>query len=633
MRVEEQMANLIAKLNEATAHYEAGKPIMSDEKWDNMYFELKQFEEESGIQLPSSPTFQILPAVSNLTKVKHTHPMLSCDKTKNLSDILDFCKKSAVIATHKLDGLSCSLTYQYGKLVRAETRGDGEVGEDVTHNVQFISNLPLTIGNTSEEFVVDGEIIVRVNDFEKFEDNYSNPRALAVGGLRLLSSNESKKIPLRFIAWKLISEDYFTSFIDELKYLDNLGFETVERYNLFLSNFTGFEKLSEEILNEIIKQLVDLATAFQYPIDGIIFRYDDVVYGESLGATAHHRRDMLAYKFYDEEYETKLLDIDWTMGKTGVLTPVAIFEPVEIDGTIVERANLHNLNIINNFTSSGYFVKGHPIWVAKMNHIIPQITRADEEFTVVNSSGQLYCPNPECSGKAINKFDYYCSKKGLDIKGLSKATIEKLIDWGWLNEFADIYCLKDHRDEWIKKDGWGIASVDKILNAIEESKETELCKFIAALGIPFIGPSTAKLLCKYIKTYEDFRNLTAQDLIKIEGISMSRVDAIESYDYSWADAAVKYLHLTSALGNEIIGSPIKDKTFVITGRLNHFRNRDELVNKIVSFGGKVVNSVSARTDYLINNDIESKSAKNQSAKALNIPIISEEDFLLLTNNK
>lgn len=641
MQIEKRMADLITSLNEATIHYEIGKPIISDEQWDNMYFELKQLEEESGIQFPSSPTFQILSTVSNLDKVKHTHLMLSCDKTKNLDEIANFCKKNPTIATLKLDGLSCSLTYQYGKLIRAETRGNGEIGEDVTHNAQFISNIPLIIPNTSEEFVVDGEVIVKVKDFEVYSDNYSNPRALAVGGLRLLSSNESKKIPLKFIAWKLVKgNEELTSYIDELKYLATGGFQVVDWQSVQLKK-----------LDETIEELSKSAAINQYPIDGIVFRYNDIIYGDGLGATEHHRRDMLAYKFYDEEYKTKLLNIDWTMGKTGVLTPVAVFEPVEIDGTKIERANLHNLDIISHLFTQGNPIKGQSIWIAKMNQIIPQVIRADPYYskgeelkapeicpicgnpTAVNSSNQLYCTNLLCIGKAVNKLNYYCSKKGLDIRGLSVATIKKLLDWGWLNEFADIYCLKNHREEWIKKDGWGVASVDKILGAIEKSRENELCKFIAALGIPLIGLSTAKVLCKYVKTYEDFKHLTAKTLLKIDGISMSRVDAIESYDYSWADAAVKHLHLTNASEDKIENSFIKNKTFVITGRLNHFNNRNELANQIAQLGGKVANSISAHTDYLINNDITSKSVKNQSAKALNIPIISEDDFLLLTKNK
>lgn len=646
MRVEEQMTDLIAELNEATVHYEAGTPIMTDEEWDNMYFQLKELEKESGIQLPSSPTYSIITSVTSLEKVKHSHPMLSCDKTKNLNEILTFCERNTAVATLKLDGLSCSLTYQYGKLVRAETRGNGEIGEDVTHNAQFIKYLPLTIANTSEEFVVDGEVIVRVKDFEAYSENYSNPRALAVGGLRLLSSNESKKIPLMFVAWKLISGD-FTSYVDELKYLDSLGFATVEFTQI------GIKELDEEKLDRIIECLANCAVIYQYPIDGIVFRYNDLEYGESLGATGHHRRDMLAYKFYDEEYETKLLDIDWTMSKAGILTPVAIFDPVEIDGTRVERANMHNLNIIRQLFN-GTPSKGQTIYVAKMNQIIPQITRVEEledksislippsecpvcgTPTEENSSGQLCCPNPHCEGKITYRFDYYCSKKGMDIKGLSIATLDKLVSWGWLNEFADIYRLKDHRDEWIKKDGWGAASVDKILNAIEDSRETTLMKFIAALGIPFIGPQTAKMVCEGLADYESFKNQPIGALTYIKGISLSKAAAIRNFNYDWADEAVKYLRFTSAPKQEVeveANESIAGKTFVITGRLNTFKNRDELVEKITSLGGKVSSSVTSKTDYLINNDVNSTSSKNKAAQLRNIPIISEEDFINLTSNK
>ena len=641
--------NLIDILNKNTLAYESGKPLISDKEWDDMYFLLKTKEKETGIIYPDSPTQKLFfQEVSELNKITHNHQMLSLEKTKDISEVANFCNMAKdTIIMFKLDGLSCSLKYENGALVSAETRGNGEVGEDVTHNAFVIKNIPQRIPY-KETLIIDGEIICTYLDFERHSADYKNPRNFASGSIRLLDSKECAKRDLTFVAWDVIEGiDNAKTLYEKFEYLRDYGFTVVP--NIILPHFQELETLKE-----IIEEMnVENNVVYQYPIDGYVVKYNNIEEGKKQGQTTHHFKNALAYKLYDEEYETKLTNIEWTMGRTGVLTPVAVFEPVDIDGSIVERASLHNLSIMQEVLGQPYV--GQAIWTYKANMIIPQISRGEKsteplgekyllppqqcpicgkatDYQMINESVQLICINPECEGKALHRFVHFCSKKGLDIKGLSEATLEKLMDWGWLVELDDIFKLHTHKDEWIKKAGFGVKSVEKILNTIEESKNTTLEKFISSLGIPLIGTNVAKDLCKYLLSYEDFREKIKNkyDFSMIDGFGYAKTDALLSFDYFEADCVYDHLNINLIevkVENNNNPSPLAGLTFVVTGKVNRFKNRAELQSFIESLGGKVVGSISSKTNFLINNDINSTSSKNLKAKQLNIPIITEEDFM------
>lgn len=632
---------LVEKLNNATVFYDKGCPIMTDKEWDDMYFSLVQLELSSGYINPNSPTQKIVYKVVNqLSKVKHDHQMLSLEKTKNLDEVKDFIGDKDFLSMLKMDGLTCSLKYENGILVMAETRGDGVVGEDILHNAKVIPSIPKYIPY-KETLVIDGEIICSYKDFEHFKEEYKNPRNFAAGSIRLLDSQECEKRMLQFIAWDVITGFNDKQFLSEkLLEISEIGFEIVP----FITNSFEMSFLNKQ------------AERYGYPVDGLVYKIDDIEYGKGLGQTSHHFKNAIAYKFYDETYPSKLIDIEWTMGRTGVLTPVAVFEPIDIDGSIVERASLHNINIMNEIF--GDFVNpfvGQNIFVFKANMIIPQIASASntnestlfykdkrfieipnfcptcgkpvEKVTEIDSTN-LVCTNPCCEGKIINKIDHFCSKKGLDIKGMSKATIEKLIDWGWVNNIVDIMELKTHRQEWIKKQGFGIKSVDNILQSIENSKETTLEKFIASIGIPLIGNSVAKELVKNFSSYGDFRLKVDNkfDFSVLNGFADSKSNSLLNFDYSLADKVYSYLKIENKNEKEKT-QDLKDYNFVVTGKLESFKNRTELQKEIEKLGGKVVGSISKKTSYLINNDKNSTSAKNMAAMKLNIPILTEKEFI------
>ena len=642
-----EIRELIDKLNKCTELYDKGTPLISDFEWDNMYRELERLEKESGILYPDSPTQSVhFNKVSQLDKKKHNHPMLSLDKTKDVNVLIDFVKGHDWCAMFKLDGLSCSLTYENGELVAAETRGDGEIGEDILHNAKVVKNIPQTIP-VEGTIVVDGEIVCLYPDFEPFKEEYKNPRNFAAGAIRLLDSSESAARNLSFIAWDLIKgEDDIDFFFWRLEKLDDWGFTTVPRIG------------DAETVDDAIEYLEDRENYGIYPIDGYVFRFESQKYYESLGKTEHHFNGAIAYKFHDEEYESKLLNIDYDVSRNGILTPVAVFEPIEIDGTVVERASLHNMSIMEE-TLGAYPYLGELIWVIKANQIIPQITKADKKDygTIIANGGvtvglggdhgilcpicgkptevkisesgvkTLCCVNDYCEGKLAQRIDHYCSKKGLDIKGLSRATIEKLIDWGWINSIKDLYSLKEHKTEWINKAGFGNASVSKILNSIEESThDVNLASFISALGIPLVGRTIAKEIIKYYDSWEDFRAAVGNDWSEFDGFGYEISKAINSFDYTEADEIAELFSFKEveeqapSAENKIFG-----QIFVITGKLNSY-TRNTLKEKIESLGGKVTGSVSGKTNYLINNDITSTSAKNKAAKEKGIPIITEEQF-------
>lgn len=650
--------SLIDELNRLTKLYDEGHPEISDKEWDDLYFKLKQMEKETGIIYPDSPTQNIyFEKVSELKKVKHNHPMLSLDKTKNFDDIKSFVKNHSWIAMAKMDGLTCSLKYINGELISAETRGNGIEGEDVTHNAKIINSIPQKI-NYKDELVIDGEIICTYEDFEQFKTSYKNPRNFASGSIRLLDSKECEKRHLTFVAWDCFCNDQIYN-----EYL-NLPYNNQKTLSLKLQilNELGFiivPNLSDVSIS--IDNVIDFFKEYCiYPIDGIVFKYDDIEEYNAAGRTDHHFKGGLAYKFYDETYLTRLKHIQWTMGRTGILTPVAVFDPIDIDGSTVERASLHNVSVMREILGDCAYVGEH-LQVYKANQIIPQIAEAGPKYDygyviahggvsandaiercpicgsdveyITSDDGVInaYCNNPLCEGKLINRLEHFCGKKGLDIKGLSKATFQKLIDWEWIKNIEDIFYLSNYRNEWIKKPGFGIASVDKILKSIEEHKHTTLDAFISAIGIPLIGRAVAKDLINYFETYEDFRNAVDDKdyhFYNLNNFGEEMDNSIKSFNYTEADRISKFLIFeTPIVNNNKINDNLTGKTIVITGKLTNFKNRAELKSIIEAHGGKVVDSVSRKTDLLINNDINSASFKNLTAEKYGIPIISELDFM------
>ena len=656
--LKERMKFLVDYLNKHQDLYDKGTPVISDSEWDEAYLELKELEIAIGEVLPDSPTQKIRYTVVNeLKKVKHEYqPMLSLDKTKDIEEIKRFIGDKEWIAMLKLDGLTCRLTYEEGKLVRAETRGDGVEGEDITHNARVLPSIPQRIDYT-HTLVVDGEMICDLETFEQFKDEYANARNFAAGSIRLLDSKECVKRKLTFVAWDIIKGPECETLERKISWLGQYPFTLVPCCGENV-------EASVEVLQEWNH------TQCHYPIDGIVFKWNNCAEYEAAGRTDHHFRGGLAYKFYDEEYETELLDIEWSMGRTGVLTPVAVYKDVEIDGAICNRANLHNLNTLTELLDEQPYV-GQKIWVYRSNMIIPQISRSekleyaeelmaaawynstlnppticpiclgDTEIQTSDSGTQeLYCSNPQCPGKLVNKLDHFAGKKGLDIKGLSKATLEKLIDWGWVTRAMDLFYLHQRRREWISKPNFGEKSVDRILNAIEEARHTTLEKYLSAISIPLIGKTYARQLAQVYDDYDIFR-LTVRsgaDFTELDGFGPAMHDAIVNFDYTEADmmydrgfVVIENGPGISALENSG-NAPLPDNTIIcITGKLRNFKNRDELKALIEARGGKVTTSVSSKTTYLVNNDINSTSSKNRTAKELGVKIITEEELLTMLN--
>ena len=652
----DKMRKLVVVLNtHRDSYYNKQSPTISDYEYDKLFDELKCLEEKTGIILSGSPTATVGYEVkSELKKVTHNHPMLSLDKTKSIDDLKKFLGDKNGVLMLKLDGLTVSLRYINGDLVSAETRGNGEIGEDILHNAKVFSNIPLHI-NYSGELIVDGEAIITYDTFERINANlpegekYKNPRNLVSGSVRQLDSKIAAERNIKFIAWKMVNGDGSNSFNKRLNILHDLGFEVTPRYIV-----------NKEVIGDLIDCLKGTAEHYKFPIDGMVLGYDDVAYGESLGATGHHLRSQMAFKFYDEEVETTLKGIDWTMGKTGVLTPTAIFEPVEIDGTTVERASVHNISILKELE----LMAGDTITVYKANQIIPQIAEnlsakarhnsglyvwddiqnipaycpvcgGMAETKRDNSSEVLMCMNPSCSGKLLGKLTHFVSKNAMNIDGLSEATLEKFINKGWLNSFKDVMNIKDYYYLIAVLDGFGAKSARKLIDAIEASKNTTLDRFIYSLCIPLIGRSASKTISQYFDgSFERFYN---------EGcLSYFVFENLEGFGVEMSDSVRKYLNTNIKMIKELADimtfeTPKKEivpqninlvgKTFVITGSLNTFTNRDEAKEQIEALGGKVSGSVSAKTSYLVNNDINSTSGKNKKAKELGVPIITEEELV------
>ena len=643
----DEMRELIDKLNYYTRLYDEGHPSISDKDWDDMYFHLEELEEKTGICLGNSPTVHVdYTVVNELKKVRHNHPMLSLDKTKSVDEVVSFLGKNDGIAMAKMDGLTCSLCYEDGLLISAETRGNGEVGEDILQNIVRVKGVPLEIP-FKNKLIIDGEVICTYEDFEDFSSTYKNPRNFASGSIRLLDSRASSQRRLTFVAWDCIAGlDECKNLSEKIFRLDGLGFIIVPF--LILPANTS-DKVDHAIL--LIK---DMAKEYSYPIDGVVFKYDNCEYYQSLGATGHHFRGGLAFKFYDEEYETYLRDIEWGLGKTGQITPVAIYDDVDTDDSIINRASLHNLNIMRQVLGKPY--KGQKIWVCKQNEIIPQVVRSEKSnvaLTYIDIPAKcpvcggdtyvqddiLYCGNPHCDGKFVNLLCHFCGKKGLDIKGLSEATLQKLVDWGWVGNYQELFSLFNFRDEWMEQPGFGPKSVDKLLATIDEARNCELWQFIASLSIPLIGTTYAKEIAKRCNDWFSFRECIEKnyDFTTWDRFGYEINDSIHNFDYKEADGlAYKVLTIHNSLWidptatvSTVKFSEVAGKTFVITGSVHTFKNRDEVKVAIETRGGKVTGSVSKNTNYLVNNDINSTSSKNVKAKQLGIPIITEEQLIAM----
>ena len=637
MRDINELIELVKKYDDA---YNEGFPLISDIEYDNLYFELMRREKEENFYSPNSPTQCINYSVVNeLQKRIHNHPMLSLDKTKDWHEFVRYFGDHSVIGMVKLDGLTCSLHYENGYLVSAETRGNGHEGEDILHNALVVQNIPNRIASKAT-YTIDGEILCTKKNFEMFKTEYANPRNFAAGSIRLLDSSECAKRGLKFVAWHLV-EGGENSHMKNLLTLEELGFEIVP----WVSSFDWDAK----------EFLIEQAEKYDYPTDGLVGRFDDINYGNSLGATSHHSRAAYAFKFADETAAARLTGIEWTMGRTGVLTPVATFTPIELEGSTVERASLHNISIMKELLhGSGW--EGQEVNIFKANMIIPQVESAEEDdgttklyfsipavcpicdepveqITEIDST-VLMCINEQCEGKLINRLDHACGKKGLDIKGLSKATLEKLINWQWVNNLTDIFKLDSHASEWSKKPGFGPKSVGNVLAAIEASKTCELHQFIAALGIPLIGTTASKELAKYFKSWENFISAIKYDFkfYDLPNFGFEMHNSIINFNYEEAEYIYdNYMNIQEAKENTAIQS-LDGKIFCVTGSVYNWKNRDELKTYIETLGGKVTSSVSKNTHYLINNDVNSTSSKNVSAKRLGIPIITEAEFMSLLEN-
>lgn len=649
-----RIKELVFQLNTyRNAYYNNSESQISDYEYDNLFDELKQLETETGVIMSNSPTQTVGYEVkSKLEKVKHSHPMLSLDKTKSVEDLINFSSGKDCIVSLKLDGLTILNTYNNSELIQAETRGNGEEGEIVTHNARVFDNLPNNIPY-NRKFEIEGEAIITQFDFEKINVNgeYKNCRNLASGSVRQLDSNVTKDRHVRFIVWKIPFG--VTAY--------SIGFDIAARYGFEVVPYEKYNSSKDDI-NEIIERLKSVASEKGYPIDGLVITYDNIEYGKSLGMTGHHPKHSLAFKFYDEEVTTTLRDVEWTMGKSGTLTPTAVFEPVEIEGTTVERASLHNISVMKSLYSPQWY-EGLQLDVYKANQIIPQVKRAYDPNCICthrlfipekcpicggktsvikeNSSEILVCDNSECKGKLLGKLSHFVSKNAVNIDGLSEQTLEKLIELGWLKSFKDIYRLSEHKDEMSKLDGFGKRSIEKLLDAIEKSRNITLDRFIYALCIPLIGRSASKDIAKYCNyNIEKFRdtirfNYDYNNFINISGFGVEMCKSISAW---WKENEYMFYELIEEFTFEKVeekssGADLSSKVFVITGSLNHYKNRDELVDLIASMGGKVSGSVSAKTSYLLNNDINSTSSKNRKAKELNIPIITEEDFIKMISQK
>ena len=628
MMTKEQYTEAIERLNYLTLKYDEGTPEVSDKEWDDLYFACCEYEQATGDIDPKSPSATIqFDVINSLKKVTHNHPMLSLDKTKDINVLIRWLTYESVVMA-KMDGLTCSLCYEDGKLVSAETRGNGTVGEDILHNAKVIPSIPKTIP-TKERTIIDGEVICKYDDFEEFSDMYKNPRNFASGSIRLMDANECAKRHLTFVAWDEISSNF--NFLMKLQHLKEMGFIVVP-----------FAKVDIENLTEQQEKMRQKCADLNYPIDGLVYRINDDKIWKAQGKTDHAFQGSYAFKFYDEMFETSLIDIFWSMGRTGVLTPVARFEPVEIEGTTVQNASLHNISIMKETLGTAY--AGQKVKVFKANMIIPQIGEAEHEEghkaleipTVCPICGAelkvekkyatevLICPNKSCGGKLEGRLLQFIGKHGLDIESMSEKTVKSLISLGWLTKLSDVFTLKDHRVEWISLSGFGEGSVDKILEGIPQS--IEMWRVIASAGIPNVEKHIAQLLADYYNNdWYAFRNAVNDkvDFTQLDGIGAITAKTLIDFDYSEIDEVMDYLTIRKLNDN----GKLANKSFCVTGKLVSMK-RDDLIKLIEENGGKFT-SVGKGLDYLICNDKDSGSSKMEKAKKLGITVITEDEFMAM----
>ena len=645
----ERMKELVSLLNKASrAYYQEAQEIMSNYEYDRLYDELKDLEDELGITLSNSPTVNVgYEVVSELPKERHESPMLSLDKTKEVEELKDFVGDQKVLMSWKMDGLTVVLTYRDGKLYKAVTRGNGEVGEVITNNAKVFKNVPVQIAYQGE-LILRGEAVIGYKDFEKINQEiedvdarYKNPRNLCSGSVRQLNNQITAKRNVMFYAFTLVQADgvdFQNSRACQMEWLKSQGFTTVEYY-----------MVTRDTVEDEVAKFSSKISENDFPSDGLVLTYDDIAYGRSLGRTAKFPRDSFAFKWQDEIRETVLRAIEWSPSRTGLINPVAIFDPVELEGTTVSRASVHNISIMEELELG----IGDRIEVYKANMIIPQIAenltrsgvkdipckcpvcQGETKIRQVGNAKALYCMNPECQAKHVKSFALFVSRDALNIEGLSEATLEKFISRGYIHTFADIFHLDQYKEEIQKMEGFGEKSYKKLTESIEKARTTTLPRVIYSLGIAGIGLANAKVICRELKyDVESLLKVSEEELNEIQGVGEVLAKAFVGY---FADA--KHVENFRRLLNELT---IPEETvtkqqifegvnFVITGSVKHFANRGEVKELIESLGGKVTGSVTSKTNYLINNDVTSTSSKNKKANELGIPIISEETFLELVN--
>ncbi|PST37101.1 MULTISPECIES: NAD-dependent DNA ligase LigA [Clostridium] len=646
-----RIRELIGTLRAAgRAYYQESREIMSNFEYDKLYDELVSLEKETGIVFANSPTQNVgYEVVSALPKERHEKPMLSLNKTKSVEELADWLGGQTGLLSWKMDGLTIVLTYQNGTLVKAVTRGNGEIGEVITANAKAFVNVPLNISYQGE-LILRGEAIIRYSDFEKINEQiedvdakYKNPRNLCSGSVRQLNSEITAQRQVHFYAFSLVKADgidFKNSRKEQFEWLKTQGFEVVE-----------YHEVTKETLPETVKMYSEAIAENDTPSDGLVLLYDDIAYGQSLGRTAKFPRDSIAFKWADEIQETKLLYIEWSASRTGLINPVAVFEPVELEGTTVSRASVHNISIMEALELGA----GDRITVYKANMIIPQIadnlTRSgvrdipeacpvcggQTEVRQLNDVKSLYCTNPDCQAKKIKSFTLFTSRDALNIAGLSEATLEKFIGVGMIHEYADIFHLDRHQEEIVEMDGFGQKSYDNLIAAAEKASHTTLPRMVYGLGVAGIGLANAKMICRHFKNdFEAMRHATVEELVEIDGIGEVLAQAWTAFFSDGKNnAIVDHLlaELTFEAGDEESSEGADEAfagmNFVITGSLEQFKNRKELQELIERRGGKVTGSVTSKTNYLINNDVASSSSKNKKARELGVPILSEEEFLKL----
>ena len=641
-----RMQELVDLLKQAAYAYEQeDREMMSNFEYDKLYDELVALEKETGTVLAGSVTQKVgYEVVSNLKKVTHPSRMLSLDKTKEVDKLKSFLGNQKGMLSWKLDGLTIVCTYEEGKLIQAVTRGNGLIGEDVTSNAKTFINLPLTIPY-KHRLVIRGEAVIHYSDFERInekleaEEKYKNPRNLCSGSVRQLNSEITARRNVRLYAFAVIEgNDEENSKIGQMQWLRTLGFETVE-----------YKEVTKENVEEAVHYFSEEITKRDFASDGLVLVYDDIPYSKSLGTTAKFPKDGIAFKWQDEIKETQIVKVEWNTSRTGLINPVAIFEPVELEGTTVERASLHNLSIVEELKIG----IGDTVKVFKANMIIPQVAENLTQSgpvtipatcqvcgaqTVVKqekTAKTLYCPNGNCPAQRSQAFVHYASRDAMNIEGLSEATVEKFLNKGFLVDFVSLYHLNEHEEAIKSMEGFGQKSYDKLISAIEKTRQVALYQFIYALGILQVGPMNAKLICKHFDDdLERIMQAEVEDFVAIEGVGPVIARELSNYFHlpvnrDMLARLVQEIHFIKEEKPNQETLILEGKTFVITGDVHHFANRKALSAKIEELGGKVTGSVSKKTNYLINNDKESSSSKNKKAKELEIPILSEEEFLNL----